>query len=273
MKKWIFTGLFVLFISAFNAQGQETRVRIAYVDMEYILENIPEYQKASAMLEQKVQEWKNEIEAELRKIEELEEQLENEKALLTPELIEARKEEIRFQEQKILAYQQERFGPNGDLMRQKLQLVKPIQDQVFNAVQEIAKSRDYDLILNKSSDVAMIYVAERLDISDQVLRSITRAAHREEVNSRDERQELLQEEEKTVEESAAAQKRETLQEKRENEREAILEARRRERDSMRAVKEAAYEAHRQKILEQRKKKKDSIKAAREAERELPKKEE
>ncbi|HET8855807.1 MAG TPA: OmpH family outer membrane protein [Salinimicrobium sp.] len=261
MKKSVFTGLAAIFLVALSVQGQQT-VRIGYVDMEYILENIPEYQKASAQLEARVQQWKQEIETELQKIETMKENLENEKALLTEELIEARREEIRFQEQKILEYQQKRFGPNGDLMTQKLQLVKPIQDQVFTAVQEIAKNRDYDLILNKSADIAMIYVAERLDVSDQVLRSIKRASNREQVDSREEGQELLQEEDKTLDESKAVSKRELLQESREKQRQELIAEKRRQRDSIRAAKKAAYEAERQRILEKRQKKKDSIAAAR-----------
>lgn len=261
MKKSFFTGLAAIFLVALSVQGQQT-VRIGYVDMEYILENIPEYQEASAQLEARVQQWKREIETELQLIETMKEKLENEKALLTEELIEARMEEIRFQEQKVLEYQQKRFGPNGDLMTQKLQLVKPIQDQVFTAVQEIAKNRDYDLILNKSADIAMIYVAERLDVSDQVLRSIKRASNREQIDSREERQELLQEEDKTVDESKAVSKRELLQESREKQRQELIEEKRRQRDSIRAAKEAAYEAERQRVLEKRQKKKDSIAAAR-----------
>ncbi len=125
-----------------------------------------------------------------------------------------REDEIKFEEKKILDYQQKRFGPNGDLITQKLQLVKPIQDQVFVAVQEIAKNRNYDLIFDKSADVITLYAADRLDVSDQVLRSITRASNREELETRQEKRDLIRQEAKTVEEDAVLSEREQLQQER-----------------------------------------------------------
>ena len=86
-------------------------------------------------------------------------------------------EDITFEEAEILDYQQKRFGPNGDLMIQKKQLIQPIQDQIFAAVQEIAGNKQYDFIFDKSADVVMLYSAERFDISELVLRSITRSSN------------------------------------------------------------------------------------------------
>ena len=119
-------------------------VRIGYIDTEYILQNVPEYQEANTQLESKVQKWKNDIEKRLNAIDLQKKQLSSEAILLTPELIKERQEDINIEETDILDYQQKRFGPNGDLMIQKKQLMQPIQDQIFAAVQEIAKSRSYD---------------------------------------------------------------------------------------------------------------------------------
>ncbi len=261
MKKSILFGLAVLLFTGSAVKAQQT-VRIAYVDMEYILQNVPEYQEASAQLESNVQRWKSEIEAELKKIEAMKKELANEKPLLTRELIEEREEEIRFEEQKIMDYQQRRFGPQGDLIKQKLQLVKPIQDQVFTAVQEIAANRKYDLVFDKSADVVTLYAADRLDISDQVLRSINRASKREQLNSREEKQQLQREEAKTVEESAEVSERNQAREERVDEREALLEERRRVRDSISAARKKAYEERKAEILKERQRKKDSIEKAR-----------
>ena len=261
MKKLVlFFGL--VFTAQLATQAQQT-VRIAYVDMEYILQNVPEYQEASAQLDKKVQQWKTEIETELQKIEKMKQDLANEKPLLTSELIEERQDEIRFEEQRILDYQQKRFGPNGDLMTQKLQLVKPVQDQVFVAVQEIAKNRNYDLIFDKSADVVTLYAAERLDVSDQVLRAITRASNREQLETRQEKRDLVRDEAKTVEEDAAVSEREQVQQKKKNEREALLEERRRVRDSIRTAKQKEYEERKAAILKERERKKDSIAKVRE----------
>lgn len=265
MKKSILAAL-ALILAGFTAKAQQT-VRIGYVDMEYILENVPEYQEASAQLDKKVQQWKQEIETEMNRIEKLKQDLVNEKPLLTRELIEEREDEIAFEEQKILEYQQKRFGPKGDLIIQKMQLVKPIQDQVFVAVQEIAKSRKYDLIFDKSADVITLYAADRLDVSDQVLRSITRASKREQLDSREEKEELLRDEEKTLEQDEAVTEREIIQEQKQNERAALLAKRKKERDSIRAVKQKEYEERRAKILEERQRKKDSIAKAREQKKE------
>lgn len=266
MKRSILSALAIIILAGFTAQAQQT-VRIGYVDMEYILENVPEYQEASAQLEKKVQQWKKEVETELNRIDKMKQELANEKPLLTSELIEEREDEIRFEEQKILDYQQKRFGPNGDLITQKLQLVKPIQDQVFVAVQEIAKARNYDLIFDKSADVVTLYAADRLDVSDQVLRSITRASNREELQTRQEKRELIRDEAKSVEQDAVLSEREKLQLERKNEREALLKERQRVRDSIRTAKKEAYEKRKAEILAERQRKKDSVAKAREEQKE------
>jgi Skp family chaperone for outer membrane proteins len=150
--------------------------RIGYIDMEYILESVPEYKEASKQLEGKVQRWKQDIDKRQKEIDLISLNLSNERVLLTKELIDEREEEIKIKEDEMLQYQQDRFGPSGDLMIQKRQLVQPIQDQVFNIVQEIAEAKKYDFIFDKSADIVMLFAAKRNDISDLVLRSINRAA-------------------------------------------------------------------------------------------------
>ncbi|WP_238567252.1 OmpH family outer membrane protein [Jejuia pallidilutea] len=192
-------------------------VRIAYIDTEYILENVPEYQEAMSQLDDKAQKWKNEIQGKLSEIAQKRKDLSNEKVLLTNELIEEREEDIMFEEKEILDYQQKRFGPNGDLMIQQKQLMQPIQDQIFAAVQDMAESRKYDFIFDKSADVVMLYSAERFDISDQVLRAITRSSKRRQAQNKAQRK--AAEEEETVpeinEEQEAREK--ALEEKKESE--------------------------------------------------------
>ena len=131
-------------------------VRIGYIDMEYILENVPEYKESEAQLEGKVQRWKLDIEKQQKEIDQMKLDLSSERVLLTKELIEERDEEIKIKEDEMLKYQQDRFGPNGDLMIQRRQLVQPIQDQVFNIVQEIAVAKKYDFIFDKSADIVTV---------------------------------------------------------------------------------------------------------------------
>ena len=120
-----------------NSQGTKS-VRIGYIDMEYILQNVPDYAEANNQLELKAQKWKQELETKKNEITKVKDALKTEKVLLTKELIEEREEAITFLETEMSEYQQKRFGPNGDFIIQKEMLVKPIQDQIFNAVQDIA---------------------------------------------------------------------------------------------------------------------------------------
>ncbi|AVI50257.1 hypothetical protein C5O00_03370 [Pukyongia salina] len=259
-KKILLFALAVFGISLVaNAQRG---VRIGYIDMEYILENVPEYKESEIQLEGKVQRWKSDIEKKQKAIDQMKLNLANERVLLTKELIEEREEEIQILEDEMLKYQQDRFGPNGDLMIQKRQLVQPIQDQVFNIVQEIAVNRKYDFIFDKSADIVMLFAAERNDISDQVVRSINRAAKREEATNKREKKEIEKREELTEEEEEAVTEREEAIEEKKNERERIMEERRRVRDSVREAKRIEFEERRKRLLEERQAKRDSTLKAR-----------
>ena len=246
-----FKVLLVLFILSVSFQANAQRgVRIGYIDTEYILENVPEYTEATKQLESKVQKWKTEIEGRLNTVKQKREALNNEKALLTKELIEEREEDILFEEKEILDYQQKRFGPNGDLMIQKKQLMQPVQDQIFQAVQDIATNKKYDFVFDKSADVVMLYSAERFDISDLVIRTITRASKRKQATNRKERKEAKEEE--VVEEINDSQeaRQKALDEKRAA-REAAAEKRRQEILEAREAKKKAAQEKRQKLIEER----------------------
>lgn len=257
MKRQFLFSLAFLVGFVLQIQAQKPN-RIAYIDMEYILASVPDYKEASVQLEKRIQQWKTELEKDLKKVEEMKIALEQERALLTKELIEEREATIDFEESKIAEYQQKRFGPNGDLIIQKKQLIQPIQDQVFNALQEIGVQRNYDFIFDRTSNVGMVFSAERHNISDQVLRIITRAAGREQLSSRDEIADMEKEENRTVEEDAVISEKKKAVENAKTEREAYIEERQRERDSIRAVKQKEFEERRAKVLEERQRKKDSI---------------
>lgn len=227
-------------------------VRIAYIDTEYILENVPEYQEAMAQLDNKAQDWKHEIQTKLLDIEQKRKDLSNEKALLTKELIDEREEDIAFEENEILDYQQKRFGPNGDLMIQKKQLMQPIQDQVFSAVQDLAASRNYDFILDKSSDAVMLYSAKQFDLSDQVLRSITRASKRTQATTKAELR-AAEAEELIPEINEELEAREQALKERKEERESAIETRRQEILDAREAKQKEAEERRKQIIEAREK--------------------
>jgi len=147
--------LLVLIVVISTFSFAQRSVRIGYVDMEYILENVEEYRDASAQLETKVGQWKVKIEQMQSVIDQMRKDLMAEKVLLTDELILEREEEIQILEKELIEYQQKRFGPQGDLVIQKRQLIQPIQDQVFNEVQQLGANKKYDFIFDKSADVVM----------------------------------------------------------------------------------------------------------------------
>mgnify|MGYP003336001161 CR=1 FL=1 len=249
----------IIFVAASITTSHAQRgARIGYIDMEYILENVPEYQEAKNQLASKVSKWKRDLDKMRQEIEQLKLNLSNERILLTKELIEEQEEEIKILEDEMIAYQQNRFGPNGDLDVQRRQLVQPIQDQVFNLVQELAEAKKYDFIFDKSADVVMLFAAKRNDVSDQILRSINRAAKREEALNRKEGKNIEKEEALSAEESEALSEREQVIADKKNQREAMMEERRRTRDSIRLVKQAEFEARRQELLDKRQRRLDSI---------------
>ena len=129
--------LFSLLIVGFGANAQ----RWAYVDTEYILQKLPKYREAQSQIDKMARDWQKEIDAEIRVLKKLKVSLENERVLLTRDLIEERELQISDKTHDIEKLQQKRFGAEGDLITQRKQLVKPIQDQVFNAVQSIAKKK------------------------------------------------------------------------------------------------------------------------------------
>ena len=229
-KKILFISLTLLCFT-FAAHAQRG-VRIGYIDMEYILENVPEYTEASLQLDGKVQRWKNDIEKKIDEVEQMKINLSTERVLLTDELIEEREEDIKILEDKMLKYQQDRFGPDGDLYRQRRQLVQPIQDQVFNVVQEIAENKKYDFIFDKSADIVMLFSADRHDISDIVLRSINRSAKRKEAKTKKEKKEIQLRDDLSLEEDKEVTEREEAIEEKLVEREKAIEEKKTERETI-----------------------------------------
>ena len=170
MKIKLFLSIF-LCTFAFNIRAQRG-VRIAYIDMDVILSKNREFVTASQLLDEKISQWKKEIELKKIQLKRMEDQFAVEKILLTPELIADRELEIKDFAGELISLQEKRFGPNGDMMIQKNQLLKPVQDQVLSIVQVIAKERKYDFVFDRSSDIIMLYSAKNYDISDLVLRKI-----------------------------------------------------------------------------------------------------
>lgn len=155
--------------------------KVGYIDMNYILENVPEYVNAQSQLDAKVKTWQQKLDALSKEIEQLKTELSNEKSLLTKELIIEREEDIVIKEQELMRLQQAYFGPTGDLFQLRKQFAKPVQDQVYNAIQDIAKKKKYDFVLDKSSDLILLYSNSKFDISELVLNTIVKNRKRQAV--------------------------------------------------------------------------------------------
>ena len=233
--------IFLMLLIAITIQAQTRGTKVGYIDMEYILQNVPDYTEAQNQLEQKAQKWKQEIEAKKTEINKLKEALKAEKALLTKSLIEERISEIALIENELLDYQQKRFGPTGDLMIQKNGLTKPIQDQVFSIVQDIAETKKYDFIFDKTSDMTMLFAAKRFDISDQIIRVLNRTEKREQLTKK----QLKEEAEKEAKEEAMYDNPELAK------KQKSLDAKKEARDAVIATRLLAQE-ERRKAAEERK---------------------
>lgn len=168
LRPMLFVFLFTLVQQSFAQRG----VRLAYIDMDEILENVEEYRTASTLLDKNVADWKKDIELKKMELKGREEQLQAEKVLLTQELIEDRKSELQLFRSEIIDLQTKYFGPTGDYIQQKNNLLKPIQDRVLSIVRQIAQERKYDFVFDRSSDLVMLYSAKNYDISNLVLQRI-----------------------------------------------------------------------------------------------------
>lgn len=253
--------LFLSFISIL-ANAQTARgVKIGYIDMEYILEKVPDYAEAMNQLEQKAQKWKQEIEIKRGEITVLKDNLKTERALLTKELIEEREEEIAYLDKELLDYQEKRFGPKGDLIVQKSVLVKPIQDQIFTIIQDVAEQRKYDFIFDRASDLTMLFADKKHDISKFVVTKLTTAQKREEMSKKQLKAlEAKEAQEEAIADNPAILERQKILEEKKTAREQLIA----ERQKLIADKKAEAAEKRKKLLEEREAKKKGTPTEKEA---------
>jgi outer membrane protein len=161
--KFLLLTFAVVFSFGLNAQ------RLAYVDSQQILSKIPEYAQAQGQLDNMAKTWESEVSKLRAEIDAMEKAYQAEKVLLTPKLQEEKEKEIDEKRKAALELQRKYFGPDGELFKKRQELIKPIQDQIFNAVQDVARKKRYDMVLDKSGAITLLYVDPSLDISNDVL--------------------------------------------------------------------------------------------------------
>jgi len=163
MKKLFAILSLVLFSSFAFSQ------KIAVVDSKYIMENIPEYNASQDQLDDLSVEWQKEIEAKFTEISKLYDNYKAEQVLLPEDMKQKKIAEIEKKEKDAKELQKKYFGKDGDLFKKRQELLKPIQDKVYNAINDIATQGNYQIVFDKSSDLMMLYVNSKIDISDDVL--------------------------------------------------------------------------------------------------------
>lgn len=155
----------IIFLSLSSANAQ----KYAYVNSQYILDNIPDYKTAMQTLDNQSLTWQKDIEDKYAIIDKLYKAYQAEQVLLTEEMKKRRQDEIAQKEKDVKDLQKQRFGYEGDLFKRKQELVKPIQDKIYNAIKKLATDQSYAVIFDKSSDLTMLYTNPKYDKSDDVL--------------------------------------------------------------------------------------------------------
>lgn len=167
MKK-IFLPLVIFTLFSFAASAQ----RFAYVDTEYILGNIPEYNDAQKQLDSISADWQKDIDKQYTDIDALYKKFQNEQVLLTEEMKQQRMKDIQDKEKAVKDFQKAKFGYQGELFQKRQELVKPIQDKVYDAIQKYATLKAYDVIFDKSGSTTLLFTSDKLDVSDAIITSM-----------------------------------------------------------------------------------------------------
>ena len=145
---------------------------IAYIDMQYILKNLPQYEQANEQLTMLSKRWQKEVDAAQQEARVLATNYQTEQIFLSENMRAQREQEIVKKEQEVLELKRKYFGHEGELYKKREALIKPIQDEVYNAIQEVANEKRIDVVKDRSADPALIYMSSKLDVSDQVLRKL-----------------------------------------------------------------------------------------------------
>lgn len=291
MKKLVSILLVCLCNFGFAQKG-----RIAYIDSDFIMSKMPEYEEANKELKKRTAEWESVIERKKKEIKDLKDQLNVERPLLTQQLIDEKEEDIQIIEKELLDFQHEKFGKDGSYFKQKLDLAKPLQDQISTIVEEIARKKRYSSVIDKStsSETALLYVNSADEISDQVIRKLDQTRNKSKLSKKEvqqleiaerqievkerqrskrdeleERQRLIEEEKEELAKSQISNQNtntapeESPEEKRRREQQEKIAAAKAERERIREEKLKEIEKRKAEIL----KKQEEVRLAKEKARE------
>ena len=165
MQKRIIMSLLVLISIVFSANAQ----KFALVDMEYILKNIPAYERATEQLNQVSKKWQADVDALTTEAQTMYKNYQNEVVFLSKEQKKAKQDSIMAKEREASELKKKYFGPEGELYKKRTSLMTPIQEEIYNAVKDICELRGYQLVIDRASDNGIIYGSPKIDISAEVL--------------------------------------------------------------------------------------------------------
>ena len=158
----------IMFVSTMSMQAQ----KFALVDMDYIFKNIPAYERANEQLNQVSKKWQAEVEALNTEAQTMYKNYQNEVVFLSKEQKQAKQDAIVEKEKQAAELKRKYFGPEGELFKKRTALMTPIQDEVYNAIKDVADFRGYQLVLDRASDTGIIFGSPKIDISDEVLKKL-----------------------------------------------------------------------------------------------------
>lgn len=172
MKRYILV-VFIAFCGWFTITPLAAqRFSVAYIDMQYILKNLPQYEAANEQLNMISKRWQKDIDEAQHQAKILTSNYQTEQIFLSPDMKEKREDEILAKEQEVLELKRKYFGQEGEWYKKREALLKPIQDEIYTAIQDIANEKRYDVVKDRSADPSLIYMSSKLDISDQVLEKL-----------------------------------------------------------------------------------------------------
>ena len=162
-------AVLILLVSASAIQSQ---VKIGYVDSKVILDNMQDAKDAQVNLDNAVNKWKGELQSLQDSLVFLKDDYEKKKLILTEKVREQKEEEISTMEKRITEFRLSKFGENGEYFHKQNELMKPVQDRVFKAIQDVAREEKYDFVFDRSSEILLLYMNERYDLTQKVIRKL-----------------------------------------------------------------------------------------------------
>ena len=172
MKKLFYIALCAAGLFLLGGTQTTQAQKIAFVDMQYILKNLPQYETANEQLSMVSKRWQREVDALNEEARVLQSNYQTEQIFLSEEMKQKREAEILAKEKEALEAKRRYFGKDGELFKTREALLKPIQDEIYSVIQDIAQEKHYDFVKDRSADPSLIYMSSKMDISDQVLQRL-----------------------------------------------------------------------------------------------------